>query len=196
MAGSLLSALSLLFAPKHAILDPAFAGNRVNDAFFAQISGEPLALSGLAGKTVLVVNTASRCGFKSQFADLQSLYDDLRREGLVILAVPSNDFGNQEPCDDRTVYEAYRSQLDVSFPVTAKVSIKGQAMHPFFRQIQAVAGENAVPRWNFYKYLIAPNGNLAGWFSTPITTNAAIVRGLIETCLQMQPHATRVSDTV
>ena len=196
MAGSLLSALSLLFAPKHAILDPASAGNRVSDTSFAQISGEPLALSNLAGKTVLVVNTASRCGFKSQFADLQSLYDDLQCEGLIVLAVPSNDFGNQEPCDDQTVYKAYRSQLNVTFPVTAKVTIKGEAMHPFFRQIQAIAGENAVPRWNFYKYIIAPNGNLAGWFSTPITTNAPLIRGLIETCLEMKPPATHASDTV
>ena len=196
MAGSLFSALSLLFAPKHAILDPASAGNRVNNTSFAQISGEPLALSGLTGKTVLVVNTASRCGFKSQFADLQSLYDDLEREGLVVLAVPSNDFGNQEPCDDQTVYDAYRSQLKLTFPVTAKVSIKGEAMHPFFRQIQAIAGENAVPRWNFYKYIVAPNGNLAGWFSTPITTNAPLIRELLETCLEMKPHATPVSHKV
>ena len=195
MAGSLLSALSLLFAPKHAILDPASAGNRVNDVSFLRIAGEPLPLTNLTGKTVLVVNTASRCGFKSQFADLQALYDDLQDEGLVVLAVPSNDFGNQEPCDNRTVYEAYRSQLDLTFPVTAKVSTKGAAMHPFFRQIQAVAGENALPKWNFYKYVIAPNGNLAGWFSTPITTNATIIRGLIESCVQMRPHPTGVPDT-
>ena len=196
MAGSLLSALSLMFAPKHGTLDPGAEANRVNGVSFRQASGASLRLSGLAGKTIVVANTASRCGFKSQFSDLQSLYEDLGEQGLVVLGVPSNDFGNQEPCDNRMVHQAYRSDLNLTFPLTAKVKARGANMHPFFARVQAVAGENALPKWNFYKYVIAPNGNLAGWFSTPITPNASIVRGAIETCLQMTGNKAPVADRV
>ncbi len=186
MAGSVLSALSMLLAPKQAILDPASPDSQIGEVTFTHAGGRPLTLSGLAGETILVVNTASKCGFRSQFADLQSLHDDLAHHGLVVLGVPSNDFGSQEPGDDRTIHEIYRSQLHLTFPITEKVSARGKAIHPFFSHVSSVAGEHAAPKWNFYKYVIAPNGNLAAWFSTPIRASSPRVRHVIENCLQME----------
>ncbi|MDA7946224.1 MAG: glutathione peroxidase [Hyphomicrobiaceae bacterium] len=186
MSGSVFSALSLLFAPKQAVFDPACGDTRLGDAAFTRIGGAPVSLSAMTGKTVLVVNTASRCGFRAQFADLQSLHSDLGTRGLVVLAVPSNDFGRQEPCDDEIVHDIYRSELNITIPLTEKVAVRGQEMHPFFQQIAKVAGKHAVPKWNFYKYVIAPNGNLAGWFSTPIRVRSPRIRSVIEDCLEMQ----------
>ncbi len=189
MTGSIFSALSLLFGSRHGVLDANVPETFVGDVTFTRIDGKPLPLSRFAGQTLLIVNTASRCLLKEQFNDLQSLYTDLEDQGFVVLGVPSNDFGSQEPGNDGEIDEIYRSSLNVTFPLTGKVSTRGSAIHPFFDRVRSIAGSHALPKWNFYKYVITRNGHLAAWFSTPIRPTSKLMRQTIESNLHMDAAA-------
>lgn len=133
---------------------------------FHTITGEPMPLERYRGKVLLIVNTASHCGFTKQYEGLQALWEQYARRGLVVIGVPSNDFGEQEPKDDPEILEFCRSSYEVSFPLTAKVSVKGKDAHPFYKWATDVFGERGVPRWNFHKYLVAADGRLKCWSST------------------------------
>lgn len=127
---------------------------------FQTISGEALPLSRFEGRVVLIVNTASRCGFTPQYRELQGLWERYRARGLVVLGVPSNDFGAQEPGTEAEILSFCEVNYDVDFPLTAKQAVTGEAAHPFYKWIAEAAGEAARPRWNFHKYLIGPQGQL------------------------------------
>ena len=147
-----------------------------HDFDFTSTDGEALPLAEYRGKPVLVVNTASECGFTPQYAGLQSLWTSYRGRGLVVLGVPSNDFGQQEPGDDSQIKQFCDTNYGVDFPMTAKVLVLGGKAHPFYRWIESEYGEAAAPRWNFHKYLIAPDGELAGmWPSNVEPTSEEIV---------------------
>ena len=133
---------------------------------FTTIAGDTFALSSLQGKVALVVNTASCCGFTGQYADLQTLWERYRDHGFVLLGVPSNDFGGQEPGSESEIKSFCDATYGIDFPMMAKVHVKGDAAHPFYRWAAEVRGALAKPRWNFHKYLIGPDGHLADWFST------------------------------
>ncbi len=133
---------------------------------FVTIDGQTLPLSQFAGKAVLIVNTASRCGFTGQYADLQNLWQRYQSQGLVVLGVPSNDFGGQEPGTKTEIKAFCEINFDVDFPLTEKVYITGSAAHPFYRWARDSLGTMSKPRWNFHKYLITPDGKIADWFST------------------------------
>lgn len=132
-----------------------------HDFAFEAIDGDPLPLADFAGKPVLVVNTASECGYTPQYAELQSLWRRYRDRGLVVLGVPSNDFGAQEPGDEAAIRSFCAANYQVDFPMTTKVQVVGEISHPFYRFLVEEIGEAAAPRWNFHKYLIAPDGSLA-----------------------------------
>ncbi|MDG2203775.1 MAG: glutathione peroxidase [Alphaproteobacteria bacterium] len=134
---------------------------------FQAIEGGDLPLSQFAGKAVLVVNTASHCGFTSQYSALQDVWSRYRDEGLVVLGIPSNDFGGQEPGNAMEIKEFCEVNFDVDFPMTGKVRIRGDMPHPFYAWAYKELGGTAKPRWNFHKYLVAPDGRLVEWFSTP-----------------------------
>ena len=158
----LLFALAILFAAA-----PAVAGLKsAHDFSFTSIDGAPMPLDELSGKAVLVVNTASFCGFTHQYAGLQALWQRYRDKGLVVLGVPSNDFGGQEPGTEAEIKEFCEVNFDVDFPLTEKVSVRGAAAHPFYKWARDELGAEAAPRWNFHKYLVAPDGRLVGWFPT------------------------------
>ena len=114
-----------------------------------------------------MVNTASRCGFTKQYADLQDLWERFQECGLVVLGVPSNDFGSQEPGSEREIKTFCEVNFNVDFPMTSKVQVKGDDAHPFYRWAGGEVGALGKPRWNFHKYLIGPDGRLVEWFSTP-----------------------------
>lgn len=135
---------------------------------FVSLDGSPLPLSGFSGKAVLLANTASGCGFTPQYAGLQQLAATYRQRGLVVVGVPSNDFGGQEPLDEAGIGAFCTTRFGVDFPVAAKTATRGADAHPFFRWIRQRQGFFAGPHWNFYKYLIAPDGRLVDWFS-PLT---------------------------
>ena len=146
---------------------------------FETIDGEPLPLAQYAGKVVLVVNTASECGFAPQFEGLQSLWERYRERGLVVLGVPSNDFGGQEPGSASEIKTYCRVNYGVDFPLTAKTRVKGADAHTFYVWARDQLGFLAKPRWNFHKYLLARDGRLDDWFSTMTEpTSAKVIRAI------------------
>ena len=140
-----------------------------HDHSFGGISGGDLRLSSFAGRPVLVVNTASECEYTPQYADMQSLWQRYRDRGLVVLGVPSNDFGGQEPGGDDQIQVFCESDYQVDFPLTAKQTVIGGKAHSFYRWIVEEFGEAAAPRWNFHKYLVAGDGSLAAVWPSEIS---------------------------
>jgi len=135
---------------------------------FRTLSGEALPLSRYEGKAMLIVNTASACGFTPQYRDLQGLWERYRSEGLIVIGVPSNDFGEQEPGTEQEIATFCEVNYGVDFPMTAKYSVLGSEAHPFYQWIEEQGGEAARPRWNFHKYLIGPDGQLVEMFSSKV----------------------------
>jgi glutathione peroxidase len=124
-----------------------------------------LKLSDFAGKAVLVVNVASACGFTSQYRELESLYEAKVGKGFVILGVPCNDFGHQEPGAEKQIREFCDASYHVTFPMAGKVDIIAKdRRHPFYKWIAAELGEEGLPRWNFHKYLIGKDGQVVETF--------------------------------
>lgn len=163
-----------------ALASSALAGTTAHDFTFTAISGEPLPLEQYRGKAILVVNTASLCGFTSQYAGLQQLWETYGPRGLVVLGVPTNDFGGQEPHTEAKIKEFCEVNFGIDFPLTAKVHVLGDDAHPFYRWARQTLGEAARPRWNFHKYLVAPDGRLVDWFSTVTGPTSERVRKAIE----------------
>ncbi|GAB6053340.1 glutathione peroxidase [Magnetospira thiophila] len=143
---------------------PALAEN-VHDFGFTSIDGDPLPLSAYRGKALLVVNTATECGNTHQLGSLQKLWEAYKDKGLVLVGVPSNDFG-QEPRDNGAIKDFCESNFAVDFPMTERTQITGAAAHPFYRFAVAELGDKAAPSWNFHKFLVSPEGNLVDWFGT------------------------------
>src|SRR3954451_17736431 len=142
---------------------------------FTSIEGEKLPLAEWRGRPVLVVNTASFCGYTPQYRDLEALYRQYQARGLVVLGVPSNDFGEQEPGTAAEIKQFCETNYQVDFPLTEKYRVVGGGAHPFYRWVAVQLGEGAAPRWNFHKYLVGPDGQLAGaWPSSVKPTYNAI----------------------
>ncbi|MEN6542388.1 glutathione peroxidase [Parvibaculum sp.] len=150
---------------------------------FRTIKGEALPLSQFEGRAVLVVNTASRCGFTPQYRELQGLWERYRARGLVVIGVPSNDFGAQEPGTEAEILEFCEVNYDIDFPLTAKEAVIGEEAHPFYKWVAEVGGENAAPRWNFHKYLIGPGGELVNIYSSKVSPLDAALVSEIEALL-------------
>ena len=139
-----------------------------HDFSFNSIDGDPLPLSQYSGKAVLVVNTASFCGYTPQYEGLQSLWQEYKDQGLVVLGVPSNDFGAQEPGTAEEIKDFCEANFDVDFPLTSKQVVKGGDAHPFYKWAAEEQGASNAPRWNFHKYLIAPDGALVNAFPSRV----------------------------
>lgn len=140
---------------------------------FKTLQGDrPLPLADYQGKVILIVNTASKCGFTRQYSALEALYQQYQDRGLVILAVPSNDFGHQEPGNAETIANFCKIHYGVSFPVTAKISVRGKDAHPFYQFAREKEGFWGSPKWNFHKYLVNRKGELIDYFY-PFTTPTA-----------------------
>ncbi len=150
---------------------------------FRTIKGEALPLSQYEGQTVLVVNTASRCGLTPQYRELQGLWERYKARGLVVLGVPCNDFGAQEPGTAEEIVSFCEVNYDIDFPLTTKQSVIGADAHPFYKWVAEVAGEDALPKWNFHKYLIGPNGDLVQVFGSKVPPDDAALVKEIEALL-------------
>jgi glutathione peroxidase len=146
---------------------------------FDGLDGAKLALAGSAGKPILVVNTASQCGYTPQLAGLQKLWARYRDRGLLIIGVPSNDFGGQEPGGPAEINKTAHDEYGVSFPLAAKTAVKGPSAHPFYKWA-ALERPGESPQWNFHKYLIGRNGHVAAVFSTQIEPTDLRVIAAIE----------------
>jgi glutathione peroxidase len=140
---------------------------------FQSLEGKPMPLAAFTGKPMVIVNTASKCGFTPQYKGLEELWQAKRDKGLVVLGVPSNDFGAQEPGSASEIKSFCELRFGVDFPLTEKVRVTGADAHPLFKWIAAKGGFLARPHWNFYKYLIGPDGRLVDWFSSVTAPGSA-----------------------
>jgi glutathione peroxidase len=152
---------------------------------FGGLAGGSIRLADYAGRPILIVNTASLCGFTPQYAGLQELWTEFSARGLMIIGVPSNDFGSQEPGGAAEIAETAQHQYGVTFPISAKAVVKGPSAHPFYKWA-AEARPKDVPRWNFHKYLIGRDGYIAEVFAESVEpadtrVKTAIARALADT---------------
>ena len=133
---------------------------RVHEFAFSSLQGASMPLDRWTGQPLLLVNTASECGFTPQYAKLQALWEEYRPAGLVVLGIPCNDFGAQEPGDETAIEEFCTSRFDVTFPMTKKQTILGRDSHPLFIAMREEYTSDILPTWNFFKYLFGRDGNL------------------------------------
>ena len=130
------------------------------------INGDELNLSKFKGKSLLIVNVASQCGFTKQYADLQNLYELYKDRGFAVLGIPSNQFGNQEPNNENEIKKFCETNFNISFPMTSKYDVKGITAHPIYIWAKKTYGKSAVPKWNFHKILINKEGKIEDTFAS------------------------------
>ena len=161
-----LVAAGIMLAMAHA---PAAAGPAIAfEHAFEAIEGGPMPLSRWRGKVLLVVNTASFCGFTPQYEGLQALWERYEGKGLVVIGVPSNDFGAQEPKSESDILGFCKGAYNVTFPLTTKQLVKGPQAHAFYRWASEVLGPANAPRWNFHKYLVGRDGRLIAGYGSQV----------------------------
>jgi len=158
-------------------------GSAYDFEFQTLSGGESLPLSQFKGKVLLVVNTASECGFTSQYKGLEALHKKYHDHGLVVIGVPSNDFGSQEPGSSEKIANFCQLNYGVSFPMAAKVQVKGSDAHPFYQWVRQHFGIAGAPKWNFHKYLIDRNGKLLEYFHSTSEPESPRVVKAIEAAL-------------
>ncbi len=154
-----------------------------HDFTLTGIGGKPLPLAGFKGKILLVVNTASECGYTPQYEGLEALWQAYKDKGLAVLGVPCNDFGGQEPGTAAEIASFCKANYGVTFPLAAKTVVKGDGAHPFYRWAGEKAGLVGRPKWNFHKYLIGRDGRFIDWFSTPAKPMGPKIRAAVEKAL-------------
>jgi glutathione peroxidase len=168
--------LALLAAPVIHAACPALLDRKMET-----LGGDETSLCQYAGKVLLVVNTASRCGYTPQYAGLEKLYRRYQAQGLVVLGFPSNDFGAQEPGSAAEITRFCEQNYGVSFPMFAKTGVRAGAANPFYEGLAKASG--STPQWNFHKYLVDRRASKVVPFSTPVTPQDRRLVGEIERLL-------------
>ncbi len=130
------------------------------------ISGQELDLSKFKNKTLLLVNVASKCGFTKQYDDLQNLYDLYKTKDFIVIGVPSNQFGGQEPGSETEIKNFCETNFSITFPLTSKYDVKGDNAHPIYKWANDSFGKSTIPKWNFHKILINKNGFVEDTFAS------------------------------
>lgn len=162
---------------------PKLNDNAYDYSFHTLRGHEPLPLSSFRGKVLMIVNTASKCGFTPQYARLEKLYEQYKDRGLVILGVPSNDFGGQEPGTEQDIASFCQVNYGVTFPMTAKEVVSGKNAHPFYLWAREKLGFGTAPKWNFHKYLINRKGELIDYFYSTTSPEAGRLVKVVEKAL-------------
>ena len=134
------------------------------DLKIKSITGDELDLGNMKDKTILLVNVASKCGFTKQYDELQKLYDNFKDKGLIVLGVPSNQFGSQEPGSETEIKNFCENNFNITFPMTSKYEVKGDKAHPIYLWAKETYGGSTVPKWNFHKILINKKGKVEDTF--------------------------------
>ncbi len=157
----------------------------VIDHVVESLDGEQVDLSTYRGKAILIVNTASKCGFTPQYADLQAIYEKYAERGLVVIGFPSNDFGNQEPGDSEEIADFCKKNYGVTFPMMAKVHAKGSGKAPIYVTLteQTTSSIQGEVRWNFTKFLVDPEGHVVGRFESSVKPTSKEMTQAIEAVL-------------
>ncbi len=148
------------------------------------IDGKPMPWSQFKGKVLLVVNTASFCGFTPQYEGLQKLQDEYAAKGFTVIGVPSNDFGEQEKGSNAEIKDFCEATYRVKFPMTEKSVVKGTAAVPFYRWAASTLGQDKTPGWNFHKYLVGRDGKLIASFPSKVTPQAPELVGALDKALE------------
>ena len=152
----------------------SFFGNKVTadyeklayDFKFKDLDGSQLSLSEYKGKVIIAVNVASQCGFTKQYEDMQDVWKKYQSKGIIMLGIPSNDFGQQEPGTSKEIKNFCEAKFGITFPMTEKVTVKGPDAHPFYVWAKDNYGKSAIPKWNFHKIIIDKSGKIADTFSS------------------------------
>lgn len=145
---------------------------------------KPLLLAEFKGKVILLVNTASQCGFTPQYEGLEKLYETYKDQGFVIIGVPSNDFGGQEPGSNQEIAKFCKINYGVTFPMASKEVVSGDDAHPFYKWARKTLGFGTAPKWNFHKYLINRKGELVDYFNSTTSPENDRVKEAIEKALK------------
>ena len=138
----------------------------VYDFSFKDINNKDYDLNQHKGKTLLIVNVASQCGFTNQYEDLQNLYTEYKDKGLVVIGLPSNDFGGQEQGTNQEIKNFCESKFGITFPLMDKIKVLGDQQHPFYKWVEHNYGKSGIPKWNFYKVLINKDGKIEDVYSS------------------------------
>lgn len=149
-------------------------------------NGKPLPLSEFRGKVMLIVNTASKCGFTPQYGDLEQLYKTYQEKGLIVIGVPSNDFGKQEPGTEEEIASFCQLNYGVTFPMARKEKVSGKEAHPFYVWAKQTLGFGTAPKWNFHKYLIDRDGKLINYFYSTTSPQSDRLKRAVEKALAQE----------
>jgi len=147
------------------------------------INGEMLNLDQLKGKTVLLVNVASNCGFTKQYTELESLYNKYKGKGFIVIGIPSNQFGQQEPGSNKEIKNFCETNFNITFPMTDKINVKGEDAHELYLWAKKNYGNSTVPKWNFHKILINKDGKVQDTFNSFVTPLSKNIINVIESIL-------------
>jgi glutathione peroxidase len=140
--------------------------NTLFDFKIKSISGDVISLSKFKGQTLMLVNVASNCGFTKQYDDLQKLYDNYKDKGLIVVGIPSNQFGGQEPGKNSEIKDFCETNFNITFPMTSKYDVKGDSAHPIYLWAKETYGKSTVPKWNFHKILINKDGKVEDTYAS------------------------------
>ena len=184
MMRTLTTALAAALLAAFSAIGPAAAGNGF-DFQFTDVNGKTLSLHDFEGKALLVVNTATACGFRHQLEHLETLWQDRKDEGLVVIGVASNDFGGQEPREGKEIAKYCKGKYGVTFPLADRTAVVGPSAHPFYRWAASEAG--AAPRWNFHKYVIGRDGSLISSLSSSVDPRSAEMALAVTAALKADP---------
>ncbi len=138
----------------------------VYDFNFKDLDGSIINLSEYKNKVIVIINVASQCGFTKQYNDMQTIWDRYQEKGLIMMGVPSNDFGKQEPGTNKEIKNFCEAKFGITFPMTEKIIVKGENAHPFYLWAKKNHGNSAVPKWNFHKIIIGKNGKIEDTFAS------------------------------
>ncbi|MBL0926112.1 MAG: glutathione peroxidase [Phycisphaerales bacterium] len=173
---------------KPAAKDPAY----VLDHEMKLIDGTPQRLDGFKGKVILIVNTASKCGYTPQYAGLEKLYADHKDKGLVVLGFPANNFGSQEPGSNKEIAEFCSKSYGVSFPMFEKISVAGKDKHPLYEQLASQAAPiGGDPKWNFTKFLVDRSGHVVARYDSRVRPDDKQMVAKIEELLKAEAPASK-----
>jgi glutathione peroxidase len=159
-----------------------FAASSIHEFNMNSIDGKPAPLADLKGKIVLVVNVASRCGFTPQYTGLQALYEKYKAQGFVVVGIPANNFGAQEPGTNEEIKTFCSSKYNVTFPMYAKISVAGDDKDPLYNYLTGTGGGEV--KWNFTKFLVGRDGKVISRFESKVTPESAELVNAVEKALK------------
>ncbi len=162
------------------MITSAFAAMSVHEFTMKSIDGKPASMADYKGKVLLIVNVASQCGFTPQYTGLEALYEKYKAQGLVLIGVPANNFGGQEPGSDEEIKTFCTRKYSVTFPMMSKVSVKGDDKTPLY---QYLTNSTSEVKWNFTKFLVGKDGKVIQKFDSPVKPDASELTSAIEKAL-------------